>query len=238
MDKSHIIAEIQRTAEANGERPLGLARFKEETGIARSDWYGKYWARWGDALVEAGYSPNKLQGAYDDSWVLDQLVKFIRELGHYPVSGELRLKARNDSDFPHHNVFRRLGRKAELAAKVIEHCKEREGYEDIIEICRPLAQVKSRKARPSTDEFDIGYVYLIKSGKHHKIGRTNAVGRREYELAIQLPEKATTVHVIKTDDPAGIEAYWHRRFADKRKGGEWFDLTASDIKAFKRRKFM
>jgi hypothetical protein len=35
-----------------------------------------------------------------------------------------------------------------------------------------------------------GSVYLVKSGPYYKIGSTNAVGRREYELAIQLPEKA------------------------------------------------
>ena len=90
----------------------------------------------------------------------------------------------------------------------------------------------------SSDTPSVGYVYLIKSGRYYKVGKTNAMGRREYELAIQLPEKATTVHTIKTDDPAGIEAYWHRRFDPKRKNGEWFDLDAADIAAFRRRKFM
>jgi len=78
----------------------------------------------------------------------------------------------------------------------------------------------------------------MKSGQYYKLGRSNAAGRREYELSIQMPEKLVTVHTIRTDDPVGIEAYWHQRFGAKRKNGEWFDLSAADVKAFKQRKFM
>jgi hypothetical protein len=76
----------------------------------------------------------------------------------------------------------------------------------------------------------------LKSGRYFKIGRTNSSGRRERELAIQLPEKAQRIHIIQTDDPIGIEGYWHQRFADRRQNGEWFELTTDDVRAFKRRR--
>jgi Meiotically up-regulated gene 113 len=126
-----------------------------------------------------------------------------------------------------------------FAAKMLEYCKSRTGYDDVIAFCAPIA-ARSQSTRKNQIESDavVGFVYLMKSGRHYKIGRSNAAGRRQYELAIQLPENVTNVHTIRTDDPAGIEDYWHRRFADKRKNGEWFDLTTADVKAFRRRKFM
>lgn len=82
----------------------------------------------------------------------------------------------------------------------------------------------------------VGYVYLFKHGtrREYKIGRTNNPLRREGEIGIQLPEKLEPIHSIKTDDPAGVEAYWHTRFASRRMEGEWFALTAQDVRAFKR----
>lgn len=74
------------------------------------------------------------------------------------------------------------------------------------------------------------------SGAHFKIGRSNAAGRRAYELAIQLPNRLELIHAIETDDAVGIERYWHERFADRRLNGEWFKLSAADVAAFKRRK--
>ncbi|MBN2020728.1 MAG: GIY-YIG nuclease family protein [Sedimentisphaerales bacterium] len=77
----------------------------------------------------------------------------------------------------------------------------------------------------------------MKLGKYYKIGRTNdPVEKRKYEIGLKFPENPKTIHEIKTDDPIGIEAYWHKRFENKnvRDKTEWFDLSSSDVKAFKR----
>lgn len=239
MNKQHILDEIKRTAASNGGVPLGRERFFRETGVKPHDWLGKFWARWGDAIREAGFEPNELQTAYNEDLLIEKFIALARHLGHFPVDAALRMRSRSDDGFPSHTTFTRFGSKQLLAAKILDYCKDRTGYEDVSAFCAPIVTRPqgASKAQIASDEV-VGFVYLMKSGRYYKIGRSNAAGRRQYELAIQMPEKITNVHTIRTDDPAGIEEYWHRRFADKRKNGEWFELTAADVKAFRRRKFM
>lgn len=239
MDKSFIISEIKRTASVNGGQPLGSQRFERETGIRRKDWFGKYWRSWGDAVVEAGLAPIDFQTAFDESYILDQFIQLIREIQRFPVEADLRIKARNDRNFPSHGCFARLGNRSERIRRVVRYCQEHPDLDEVRRLCPTIPDedptIPEAKSR-TVDSF--GFVYLLRSGRHYKIGKSNAVGRRERELAIQLPQKAERVHVISTDDPAGIEAYWHNRFAEKRTNGEWFELTTEDVGAFRRRKFM
>jgi hypothetical protein len=236
MDKKHILDEIRRTAEANGGKPLGKGKFFKETGIKFSDWYGIHWVRWGDAVAEAGYPPNQMQVAYSRSSVIEKYIAFIREIGHIPVHGELRIKRLKDSAFPSKDVF---SGKNKLLEDVVKYCRRNPGHDDIIKMCEEISKKQGVKAHDNKPiHKETGFVYLFRSGKYYKIGRSNHPGRREYEMKTQMPENVQIVHQISTDDPIGIEAYWHNRFASKRKRGEWFDLDSSDISDFKRRKFM
>ena len=240
IEEDDILSEIKRTTKENGGVPLGVRRFYTETGIKVADWKGKYWARCGDAVEEAGSAGNSLTARYDDNVLLEKLASLIRELGRYPVVAELRMKKRSDPSFPNEKTLKRFGPKQQQALRVLQFCEHNAGYTDVIEICESvIAAVREKPAEKISDsQVTLGEVYLLKSGRYHKIRRTNSVGRRERELAIQLPDKANVVHSIKTDDPVGIETYWHRRFENQHKNGEWYELSADDIAAFRRRKFM
>jgi hypothetical protein len=232
--------------------PLGVARFLQETGIKESDWHGRLWARWGDALQDAGFKPNQMQAAYSEDVLIERFVELIRELRHFPVRGELKLKARSDPTFPSHNAFARLGSKHKLAAKIQSYCKGRADYEDVANLCRAIT-VQPANHRESDDigrelsadtavSTKEGYVYLglLKIGKEkrYKIGKAVLVERRTDQISLQFPEDLELIHAISTDDAYGIEDYWHRRFATQRTKGEWFSLSRQDVQGFKRRKFM
>jgi hypothetical protein len=241
MNRQQILAEIRQTAADNGGVPLGKTRFAQVTGIRETDWSGRFWARWSDALREAGFEPNEMQARFDDEGILEALASEVRRLGRWPTTAELRLRRRADPAFPSHGTFARLGGRRDLAARMVAYCQQRDDMADVEVIAASVTgmqQVAVEEEDPASSPVVLGYVYMLRVGRNYKIGRSNAFGRRHRELAIQLPDQAETVHVIRTDDPVGIEAYWHGRFADRRKNGEWFALSAADVKAFKRRKFM
>lgn len=241
IDRNYILAEIRRLAAANGGVAPGRSRFATETGIKEHDWSGRYWARWSDAVTEAGLTPNRLMTRLDDDSVMEHLALAVRRFGRMPTEPERRMARRDDPTFPSHGVFARFGGQLDQAARLVAFCDDRPEYADVRAIIGPMLDMASPSegkgvARPSAAAF--GAVYLLRVGRHYKVGRAKEFGQRKRQLDIQLPERAMTVHVITTDDPIGVEAYWHRRFADRRLNGEWFALTAEEVAAFKRRKFM
>ena len=241
MNKQQILAEIKRTAAENSGVTLGVDRFAAETGIKESDWRGRYWARWSDAVREAGLTPNTRQQRSNDDALLSQLAEFIRELGRYPTVAEMRLRKRRNGVFPNHKVLERRGSRQQLLNQLVAFCTRVAGWNDVLIICQRLEQEAPEQdaAADDGDKFEAGYVYLalMKVGRErrYKIGKANLVEQRARQVAVHLPEEL--IHAITTDDAYGIEAYWHRRFSKKRRGGEWVALSSDDVRAFRRRKF-
>ena len=233
LSKLAILDEIRRTAHANGGKALGTARFEQETGIRVLEW-GKYWARFSDLLREAGLEANEFQQAHPENFVATKIASLCRALGHFPTFREIEVARQTDRELPSQRVYRRLGGKEGLARAILRYCANQQGMEDVAALCRMVIAPGDETIVSSELPIEIGEVYLFKSGKYFKIGKTSDTVRRGAEIRIQLPERVTLIHSIKTDDPSGVEAYWHRRFGDKRMNGEWFDLSAPDVRAFKR----
>lgn len=231
--REHILNEIRRLAAANGGRAPGRSVFWRETGIRESAWRGIYWARWSDAVAEAGCSANELQGPLDEAHLLEKLAQAFRHYGRVPTTAELRMYRQVDPDFPWHlTLGNRFPRKAEMLAKLRAWAVANGEYGDVAAMIPDTVPEPAKAERPAE-----GFVYLLRSGAHFKIGRSDESERRVKEIRIALPEAAQLVHAIRTDGPPGIEAYWHRRFAARRANGEWFKLTPGDVAAFKRRRY-
>ena len=232
-----IVLEIKRLAATNGGRPLGRRSFERETGIREADWCGVFWARWSDALLEAGFRANEMQGRADRTELLEKLALSCVHYQKMPTVAEYELLRAQDASFPSYKTFQsNFGAKENIVWELRQWLTQVQDPQALLELL-PTGRPKSVPHNPRNRSAPtFGYVYLLHSGQHYKIGRSDELEKRMRQISVALPETVKLVHAIRTDDPAGIEAYWHRRFVDRRANGEWFKLAPADLLAFKRRK--
>lgn len=75
-----------------------------------------------------------------------------------------------------------------------------------------------------------GYVYLLESNGVYKIGKSVNVNRRLTQISPVMPYPVELLHAIRTTDHSALEAQLHEMFAPKRLNGEWFELSARDVR--------
>jgi len=232
MGREEILEEVRRTAKMNGGKPLGAVRFERVTGIGVSTWI-RYWPRFADLQREAGFQPNGMRVPYEHGFLYEKLVEVIREIERFPSNRELLHRMYSKEDFPSPTAFRKLGDRARIIHGLHGYCAAKPEHADVREL---LSALLPHRARPTTAPAEsYGFVYMVEGHPgEYKIGHTNLVDRRVTQLAVKAAVAPTLVHEIKTDDPRGVEVYWHRRFRPKRMRGEWFKLDPPDVQAFKR----
>lgn len=233
--RDFILSEIRRIASENGGVAPGQGAFTSATGITSGKWRGVHWVRWSDALTEAGFCPNEWIKKLDSEQLLLALAAFTRELRRLPTRSEIKMRRRTHGEFPSHStVSNHFRTNSDMAEALLRLAQTDDGWADLSKYLPVEAPSSEHSLRSSKTD---GFVYLLKSGRHHKIGRSEDIERRFREVKVALPEAVTLIHTIRTDDPSGIEAYWHRRFADRRANGEWFALTSDDVRAFQKRTY-
>ena len=103
--REQILKQIRDLTESRGGQPPGRRLFERETGMRQSVWRGVYWARWSDALVDAGFSPNAKNLAIDQSVFFEKLAAAFRHYGCVPTEAEFRMYAKKAADFPGHTTI-------------------------------------------------------------------------------------------------------------------------------------
>jgi Meiotically up-regulated gene 113 len=236
--KNEIISLICKLANEAGGVPPGQRKFATETGIKDHVWRGKIWVKWTDALAEAGFDSLKWIEKFDDEFLLTKLGDLAVRLGHFPSQSELRYESANNSNFPSTTAFKKRWGMSQIAEELARYAAKFENA-TVSRLATDYLQAKPVKEvlkAEFTNAAAKGHVYLQKVDKRFRIGKTNSLVGRYRQVQLETPHKVEYVHTILTDDPDGVEKYWHKRFEPLRLqiSGDWFVLKPTDIAAFKR----
>jgi hypothetical protein len=69
-----------------------------------------------------------------------------------------------------------------------------------------------------------GWVYLLRTGWHYKIGKTKNVRQRVADLQTASPYLIELVCAVYTENMDRQEQWFHRTYAEYRTNGEWFEF--------------
>ena len=212
-----LLDDLRKISDSLGRVPK--ASEYDAQGKYNSATYSKRFGSWNEALSAVGIEPTKYINIPDDL-LMTNLEEVWLKLGRQPKRREMKRPLSRFSERPYAQKF---GTWKKALTKFVEFKN---------------SQSEATREGQQQSQSAAGHVYLIQSGKYFKIGKTNDLGRRSKEIAIELPEASAVIHTIQTDDPYGIEAYCHRRFKDRRKNGEWFELSEDDVRAFRSKSSM
>lgn len=239
MTKDEAKRLILNLAERDGGK-VSFRRFIQEAGIPeqrirKAEWF----LGWNPLLEELGIATGTFyRDRTPDDEVASSVANLIVRLGRWPTEDEFAREKKLNNTFPDLSIVRRAKRSGTLWSILRIYNADDPAYE----VVRKLAESQRPDDKADNVTCDTGrvqgHVYMMKAGRRYKIGYTNSPSRRHREVSVNVPDRTDLVHTIETDDPRGIEGYWHRRFAEKQvRGTEWFELDADDIRAFKRRKY-
>ena len=170
-----IIAEICRIAAENGGTPPGAQQFVRKSGIKRSG-FARIWARWPDALREAGFTPHPANPRLNDDDMLAGIAEVAGTLGRIPAESDLKVYRASGKYLPGQKAFTRLfGDKAGMLRRLKLWAEASPERADIAALLAGMGEP------PGPAPQVTGAVYLMRFGRYFK---SDAVRRRNSDSAI------------------------------------------------------
>jgi Meiotically up-regulated gene 113 len=239
MTKDDIAQRILDLAAERGGH-VSFHVFISETGIEDKWLRSQEWfAGWNNLLTDLGIQTREFRvPRTPPSLIAKAVAVLIEKEGRWPTDDSLTRERKRNNSFPSLPVISRIRKSGELAKLIVALGATDEQFAKASLIAKAYDTSETEVDELGPNEKVKGYVYLLRSGRRYKIGKSADPSRRYREVRLELPEETHQVHTIPTDDPTGIEDYWHRRFPAKRiRNTEFFELDATDVQAFKRRKY-
>ena len=219
----------------NLARKIGRTPSRKQIEEAMGTDYAYYGYNISEFQEHCGLRPNKPgndQKIQDEELLKDLYDTYLRE-GEIPHQIRLRKWIR-DGKIKHHTLESRFNGMFGIQ-KALHQYAVNKGDANILSM--PGWKISFDDVGSDNSTIDrIRYVYLMRHGNRneYKIGKTYNPIKREGQIRLELPNAVEPIHYIETDDPSGIELYWHRRFGDKNTNGEWFILSQNDVNSFKK----
>ena len=202
MMKDEILNLLRDIAGTEGG-DVSMRHFMALSGIKEKQIVGAHWPTWNDAKRDAGLDTKPfVRERVQEDPIIPSIAVLLSTLERWPTENELRLAKKKNASIPSTRVFRRLSVDRNFLCKLETHCSG-------IPVMASVSNVISDKLRESlkvelTSLSTVGYVYMMRSGRSYKIGRTNSPARRHREVRLDLPEPTNLVHSIETDDAAAF----------------------------------
>lgn len=185
--RNNVLAEIKRLTQRDGGQVPGQRAFQMETGISIGSWKGRFWSNWSEAVSEAGFSPNQAPAKKDDTEIIEILAEAVRHFEHFPSLAKLSVFLHARPGAPSLRTIKdRYPQKNDMIVALFEHARIDAAYFKLTQFLSmpPSATSDSHKRNAE------GFVYLLKSGSHFKIGRSETLERRIKEIVSLCPRQS------------------------------------------------
>lgn len=110
---------------------------------------------------------------------------------------------------------------ANEARRLIEEGKERQA--------RFIKKQEEKQRKEDERKTKVGTIYVITNGARYKIGKTTNLSQRLQGLQTSNPDPLETVLECEVQGYDIVEKLLHKKYADKRSSGEWFNLSEIDV---------
>ena len=119
-----------------------------------------------------------------------------------------------------------LGERFGVSRAAIQKKRDKENWAKLDE----FNEARPKKEQPSSSGFIYVVTFLDSANKkHYKIGRAKNIEQRLSGIQTGNPFKLKLDLCFWVESMSKVENMIHNQYKNKRKNGEWFDLTDSDV---------